>query len=234
MAARVLWKSPLDVLDTFGARTLLTFTNVGDSNTFIYFVYDTNPVIYYRINFGDFRLWNYTPIALNPGERCDMYGEGNSTMEGNSFRIIGYDGVVVATGDVGALVTSLTPHCFSQLFFGCSGLKSANIFHTTHLAEYCYEDMFRNCVNLTEITLPASILRTSCYYRMFRGCSSLSSVTVNFSKWDYPPIARPPIPETREWLENVSPTGIFRCPRALDTTIRDDSHIPVGWTVETF
>lgn len=34
-----------------------------------------------------------------------------------------------------------------------------------------------------------------------------------------------------DWFNNVSATGVFECPSALDCSTRDASHVPAGWTI---
>ena len=59
---------------------------------------------------------------------------------------------------------------------------------------------------------------------MFYRCISLKHLKVYFTNWiGYPAYAL--------WLENVSSTGVFECPSALDCSIRDASHVPAGWTI---
>jgi hypothetical protein len=61
---------------------------------------------------------------------------------------------------------------------------------------------------------------------MFSGCTKLNSLKVGFTSWLDTEDA------TLNWVNNVSPTGTFVCPYGLDTSVRDDSHVPVGWTVD--
>lgn len=75
-------------------------------------------------------------------------------------------------------------------------------------------------LNITE-------LKTRCFAGMFYGCSNFSDLTVHFTEWD---------PEgtsncTNGWLDGVSATGVFRCPKALPIE-RGPARIPEGWDVE--
>lgn len=59
---------------------------------------------------------------------------------------------------------------------------------------------------------------------MFYRCTSLKHLKVYFTNWNgYAAYGL--------WLKNVSPTGVFECPSALDCSTRDDSHVPAGWTI---
>ena len=72
--------------------------------------------------------------------------------------------------------------------------------------------------------IPCAPTATNCYSSMFRNCTSLSSITVGFTEWGSSN-------GTLGWVEGVPAQGEFHCPAALDTTTRDISHVPSGWTV---
>ena len=68
--------------------------------------------------------------------------------------------------------------CCSSMFYGCSSLVDiSNIsLPATVLDAYCYEEMFCNCRSLeTAPELPATELDTECYKRMFSGCTNLKT-----------------------------------------------------------
>lgn len=64
---------------------------------------------------------------------------------------------------------------FSRMFNNCSSLVNIpSILPATELANYCYSQMFYNCQSLTQAPeLPATKLYQQCYYGMFFSCSSL-------------------------------------------------------------
>ena len=75
--------------------------------------------------------------------------------------------------------TTLAQYCYSGMFKGCTGLTSLpeNLLPATTLAQNCYGNMFMNCTGLTRVpALPAETLANSCYYSMFHGCTGLTSV----------------------------------------------------------
>lgn len=127
---------------------------------------------------------------------------------------------------------TLSQGCYSGMFQGCTSLTTAPALPATALANSCYTGMFRNCTSLTTApALPATTLpkNSSCYNYMFTNCQKLSSVEVAFDAWpsgtldfSYP---------TYNWLSGVASSGNFICHYGLDTSIRDASHIPVGWNV---
>ena len=122
--------------------------------------------------------------------------------------------------------TTLANSCYSNMFKGCTSLTSAPELPATTLASNCYSNMFSGCTSLTSAPeLPATTLAKNCYSNMFNNCSNLNIVKVSFIAWDTSNA-------TSNWLANVSSTGTFICPEELDTSTRDYSHIPEGWTIE--
>ncbi len=72
--------------------------------------------------------------------------------------------------------TTLTPHCYDHMFYGCTNLTSAPALPATTLAENCYDSMFYECKNLTNApALPATTLAKACYNNMFYCCTNLTS-----------------------------------------------------------
>lgn len=72
--------------------------------------------------------------------------------------------------------TTLTDHCYHDMFSGCTKLTSAPQLPATTLANGCYINMFRRCTSLTEAPqLPATTLAKYCYSGVFWGCASLTS-----------------------------------------------------------
>ena len=97
--------------------------------------------------------------------------------------------------------------------------------------------MFYNCTSLTEATVPNlnfNISNIDTVLQMFYGCTSLKHLKVYFTNWDgYGVYIRPwdGYKGYSLWLEDVSSTGVFECPSALDCSVRDASHVPAGWTI---
>lgn len=123
--------------------------------------------------------------------------------------------------------TTVGPYTYSYTFANCYSLSAAPELPATTLDEGCYQGMFQGCRNLTTApTLSATTLAQQCYQLMFSYCQSLNSVNVSFTDWgsadDY---------STDDWLYEVPASGTFYCPSNLDTTTRDASHVPDGWTV---
>ena len=155
----------------------------------------------------------------------------------NYYRFSIRNNKISVSGNVMSLVdkkcaktTIQNNYCFARLFEYCTSITSAPKLPATELKEGCYYRMFAGCNNLTNApTLPARILKSYCYYGMFEGCTSLSHVEVGFTEWD-------PSGTTdalRWWMNGVSQTGTFECPKDLDTSSRSN-YIPEGWTISQY
>ena len=62
------------------------------------------------------------------------------------------------------------------------------------------------------------------FVELFKGNNKLTHIKCNFTTWGL-------WSQFGSWLQNASATGVFECPLALDTTTRDASHVPAGWTI---
>lgn len=123
----------------------------------------------------------------------------------------------------------LATYCYGNMFQSCESLRSAPELPATVLAKYCYENMFNGCSELSgEVVLPATQLADSCYCEMFTYCAKLEGIKVGFTDWG--------TGSTVRWLTatNGSAEKVFTCPKELDVTVRDYSHVPAnGWRIET-
>ena len=72
--------------------------------------------------------------------------------------------------------TTLSQHCYDEMFSSCSSLTKVPELPAITLADYCYANMFYECKSLTKAPeLPALRLEHGCYSGMFSGCSSLTT-----------------------------------------------------------
>ena len=72
--------------------------------------------------------------------------------------------------------TTLTNYCYDQMFHGCTNLTTAPKLPATILANYCYAGMFEGCTSLINVPkLPATTLATGCYCGIFEDCTSLKN-----------------------------------------------------------
>ena len=149
--------------------------------------------------------------------------------------------------------TTLAQHCYQGIFLDCKSLVNAPALPATTLEYSCYRDMFLNCTSLvTAPELPATTLVEDCYYEMFQGCTDLVTApelpatepAVNCykemflycSKLNYVKCLLKPntIVCTTDWLSGASITGTFVKNNEANNWERNDSGIPVDWTVENY
>ena len=112
-------------------------------------------------------------------------GEGGNETFGSSssaYHQFVINGLVAASGDITSLrrfdleQTTLTRHCYRNMFYGCTGLTNAPELPATTLASHCYRNMFYGCTGLTNAPeLPATTLANYCYNYMFYGCTGLTN-----------------------------------------------------------
>ena len=123
--------------------------------------------------------------------------------------------------------TGLGNNCYNRMFYGCTSLKEAPTLPATTMKNYCYENMFAGCTSLVNAPdLPGTSTAQGCYQSMFYGCTGLKYLKVAFTSW-----AGNNYNFTSGWLNYASSSGVFDCPSTLDTTTRDVTHVPSGWTV---
>ncbi|MDD5996479.1 MAG: T9SS type A sorting domain-containing protein, partial [Bacteroidales bacterium] len=222
--------------DTAAAETnYLTFTAEEDGSTFGILNKNNNPDVQYSLDGGE------TWTALVKGDAITLVHKGDKALlrgdnpEGfskgyNKYSSFTMTGKIAASGSVMSLIDGTgeilvvpADYCFYSLFEGCTSLTQAPELSAMTLADYCYYEMFKGCTRLTQAPeLPATTLANCCYNFMFSGCTNLSEIRVAFDEWN---------DNTKNWVENVSPTGTFYCPKALPLEYGLD-RIPEGWTVK--
>ena len=130
--------------------------------------------------------------------------------------------------------TTLANDCYNDMFYGCTGLASAPALPATTLADSCYKRMFKGCTKLTATPeLPAPILTEYCYLEMFNGCSGINRVTCLATDISANGC-------TLSWLNGVKSTGVFykAASMGVDTSggwiSYGSTGIPITWTVEDY
>ena len=129
-------------------------------------------------NWSPFEIGYDTAVTLaNIGDK--MYvratsagntGMSSSYSDYNQFLMMGK---ISASGNVNTLLdqngnATLTEWCYFNLFQNCVSLTSAPELPATTLAPYCYANMFNGCTSLTTAPeLPATTLANYCYGGMF-------------------------------------------------------------------
>lgn len=123
--------------------------------------------------------------------------------------------------------TTLATYCYSDMFSLCSSLVTAPELPATTLETYCYSDMFYSCSSLVRAPyLPASQLVRYCYQYMFKYCSKLSYIKAGFLNVSYNALY--------DWVNGVSPTGVYEKPVSSEFNERGVNGIPEGWTIKTY
>ena len=123
---------------------------------------------------------------------------------------------------------------FMGLFSGCTGLTTAEnlilpALDVTGVTSSAYENMFRDCTNLTTAPeLPAYFIGLSCYKRMFYGCSSLNYIKCTAAEVHWVGGVHKP---TEEWVVGVPSNGIFIKTEGANWWMDYDNGIPEGWIV---
>jgi len=73
--------------------------------------------------------------------------------------------------------TLVSNYCYEDLFRGCSQLTTPPELPATTLTNGCYANMFNSCSNLTKAPkLPATTLAIDCYNNMFIACTKLEEL----------------------------------------------------------
>jgi len=123
------------------------------------------------------------------------------------------------------------PNCFYQGANVSNGLRSTFedsgitgkvvLGLTGQLANGVYTGMFEGCTGITKAEILNCIPARYSFLDTFAGCTNLTEITVHFTEWN----------NSWQWM-NPPATGVWRCPKALDTTVRGMNGIPNGWTIE--
>ena len=183
-------------------------------------------------NWSPFEIGYDTAVTLaNIGDKMWVRAtsSGNTGMSSsfsdyNQFIMMGK---ISASGNVNTLLdqngnATLTEWCYFNLFQNCVSLTSAPKLPATTLASNCYANMFNGCTSLTTAPeLPATTLAYYCYGSMFNGCSNLNTIKLGYTGNFSPDYFG-------NWVSGVASTGTFYY-NGTDTTT-GESAIPTGWT----
>ena len=121
--------------------------------------------------------------------------------------------------------TTLVYGCYQGMFNNCQSLTTAPELPATNLGYSCYSTMFTDCISLIAAPeLPATNLNYYSYLQMFSGCSKLNYIKAKFK-------TTPGDDYTRDWVSNVSSTGIFVKNAEATWNVTGIYGIPEGWTV---
>ncbi len=184
----------------------------------------------YNIGNGWQKYVEETEISLQPNERVAFRALDNETFAGydtddGTFRKFFTTGNVSVKGSVESM-GKMGNNGYNGMFVECSIINAPEL-PATELAEGCYSFMFSGCTSLVNAPeLPATTLADSCYYEMFKDCSSLEKIIALFT-------TTPRAVYTNNWVQNVSPTGVFTKSANASWNVTGNNGVPTGWTIET-
>ena len=122
--------------------------------------------------------------------------------------------------------TTLAQSCYYSMFQNCTSLSEAPELPATTLASGCYSYMFYGCTNLTTAPeLHATTLMPNCYDSMFKGCSNLNKITMLATAFSGPTCLQ-------YWVDGVASSGTFIKHKSVTSLPSGINGIPNGWTVE--
>ena len=136
----------------------------------------------YSTDHNTWTVWNGSEISSS-GKKLYLRGSGNTTFDtGNGARFV-LSARAGCSGNLNTLLEYSNPpttlsadYCYNNMFLGCTNLTTAPELPATTLGWSCYSNMFMRCTNLTTApALPATTLTSSCYSSMFSGCTSLTT-----------------------------------------------------------
>ena len=162
------------------------------STTAITATIPANGKLYLRCNTTTWANNSYYYNNINTTGNCNIGGNINSLLYGNTFNAQTEFPSNVDTNTLSCLfilnthiinaenlllpATILTNSCYVGMFNSCTSLTTAPALPATTLAQSCYSSMFRGCTSLTTApTLSATALSNYCYYYMFYNCTSLTT-----------------------------------------------------------
>ena len=215
----------------------------------------------YSLNGGTKTAVTSDAIGVNKGDKVQFYGKGTSITSYYGTKIYGGTAQVKAYGNIMSLVdennfttastlsstnvfrllfsgnttltdasglllpaTTLTEYCYQQMFQDCTNLTAAPALPAKTLANYCYQQMFLGCTSLTTApVLPAPTLVSYCYASMFKDCTNLRSVTCHATSIGS-------YTNTSYWLNGVAATGTFTAANSTVGWSSGTSGIPSDWT----
>lgn len=115
-----------------------------------------------------------------------------------------------------------------SMYNGCTSLLDLSVYeiHCNSGANDGHYMMFKGCTSLQKgikLTI-ANFFSSGAITEMYSGCTSLNDVYLNTN------LTTIPLNAIQNWLQNVSASGVVRCPASLTLTTNSPSGIPSGWT----
>ena len=186
---------------------------------------------YYSINGGEWSLMPNSDLQLNAGDVVRFKSTSPSQysqyfQSNNQLKCKAYGNVMSLIYGDDFLGKSEVPHStFQYLFDGWTNLMDVSnlMLPGETLGKYCYNKMFRGCVNIEKAPyLPAETIGDGSYSGMFSGCTALNYIKC---------LATNPVSSRiSNWVLGVAETGTFVKKAGVDWPT-GSSGIPSGWTV---
>ena len=137
---------------------------------------------------------------------------------------------------------TLKPNCYQFMFYSCDKLLNGpKILPSETLESNCYNSMFKGSQKLKKAPelMCTSVVLNACN-AMFENCYELSYLKVHFSEWgNWQTTDGIYTGGLNYWTSHAgdkikeTSAKIFVCPQAL-SEIKDNSHMPLYWTIERF
>lgn len=245
----------------------LTIESLEDNNTITIKSNGFSDTINMIINvpqWGDMAFW-ISPntinniITLNRGEKIQIK-EGWPTSTVNNFLIIGSSGKFNVYGNIMSVfgenngsynIPLFSTYQFMYMFKQSQVVDASNLILPFNTTNYCYNNMFRECGELTDAPkLPAIALSANCYSYMFYGCRSLTTApelpaevaskcyeymfaycsSLNYIKAMF--TMTPSTLYTRSWVVGVASSGTFIKNTYATWNVTGNNGVPSGWTIQ--
>lgn len=151
-----------------------------------------NGILEYSTDTSTWSTWDGTTTLSSAASGSDnvlyLRGTGNTVITGGNttnYKWVLTGSYIACIGSIENLLDYATVasrkhpamgnYCYANMFRGCISLTQAPALPATTLTDYCYYHMFNGCTALTQApALPATMLANRCYYNMFRNCTRLT------------------------------------------------------------
>ena len=164
----------------------LTFTGEDSEFTLEAVAKRWDGTVYYSTDHNTWSVWDGTTIS-SANKKLYLRGKDNTKFYSSGYTHNGVELKLNAkagcSGNIQTLLDWETPptsisadYCYQDMFKGCTNLTSAPELPATTLTKWCYSYMFNGCTSLiaAPVLLPATMLKPNCYQSMFYGCTSLT------------------------------------------------------------
>ena len=210
---------------TYTLGNIITLQNVGDT----VYIRGENPTFNFARNETNYNHFSMSGSIAGGGNVMTLFDKKGLT------KTLGYKmALSLLFANCESLTTipilpatTLWDGAYYKMFYHCTNIVNAQVLPAQNLAERCYDSMFAGCTSLKSAEIKATNIKnySRCIQSMFTNATSLDDITVHFTEWSSDTT------DSDSWVANVASNGTFKCPAALDTTIRDASHVPSNWTI---